>query len=258
MTKTRKTRAEFPVKFAAAGCLLALMSAALPVRAQQIQVDKNNRTIAITTSAEAEAEADTAVVHIGFIVYGKDETSAYASGSKASNAIIHALLRGAGIAADAIQSESQGIAPVQEYNNQNWTAEEKAERKFQVQQSWSVKTAAKDATKILDVGVQAGANNSGAIDWTVADEDALQAKAAGLALVRARQIAQQMAEGLKVELGELIYASNETPSRPVVPMMRMATAANGREMTTAGIAPLAISARKITRSATVYAVFAIQ
>ena len=256
MTKTRKTRAEFPVRFAAAGCLLALLSAALPLGAQQIEVNKNNRTIAITTSAEAEAEADTAVVHIGFIVYGKDETSAYANGSKSSNAIIHAL-HGAGIAADAIQSESQGIAPVQEYNNQNWTAEEKAERKFQVQQSWTVKTAAKDAAKILDIAVQAGANQSGQIDWSVADHDALQAKAAGLALIRARQIAQQMAEGLKVELGGLIYASNETPAVPI-PRMAFAAHAGGMAKAAPSIEPLAISARKITRSATVYAVFGIQ
>lgn len=244
------------MKFAAAGCLLALASVALPLRAQQIEVNKNNRTIAITTSADAEAEADAAVVHVGFILYGKDETSAYADGSRVSNAIIRAL-HGAGIAADAIQSENQGVAPVQEYNNQNWTAEEKAERKFQVQQSWSVKTAAKDASRVLDVAVQAGANQSGQIDWRVADEDALEAKAAGRALVRARQIAQQMAEGLKVELGGLIYASNETPAVPI-PRMAFAAQAAGMAKTAERIAPLAISARKITRSATVYAVFAIQ
>lgn len=248
---------EVPKNHAAALCLLALLSATPLLRAQQIEVSKSNRTIAVTTSAQAEAEADTAVVHIGFIAYGKDETTAYASGSKISNAVMHAL-QSAGVAADAIQSENQGISPVQPYNDQNWTAEEKAERKFQVQQSWTVKTGAKDAARMLDIAVQAGANQSGQIDWSVADRDALEAKAAGLALVRARLIAQQMADGLKVELGGLIYASNEPPARPVVPLMRMEAIHSKAEGNSSGISPLAISARRITQSATVYAVFAIQ
>jgi len=255
MAKTLKRVAEFPARLAFAVCL-ALVSAGLPLRAQQIEVNKNNRTIAITTSAESEAEADTAVVHIGFIAYGDDETTAYAAGSKASNAIMDAL-RSAGIAADAIQSADQSIAPVPPYNNQNWTEEEKAERKFQVQQSWTVKTAAKDAAKALDIAAQTGANQSGPIDWTVANDDALQAKAAGLALVRARQIAQQMAEGLHVALGGLIYASNEGPLSRVIPVAPMAMAMNGRTAKER-IEPLAIGTKKITRSATVYAVFAIQ
>ena len=123
-------------------------------------------------------------------------------------------LTSAGVAEGAIESESQSIAPVQQYGNQDWTPEEKVERKFQVQQSWTVKTAAKNASRTLDLAVKAGANQSGQIDWTVADEDALQAKAAGLALARAKQIAEQMARGLNTGLGPLIYASNEAPARP--------------------------------------------
>ena len=49
--------------------------------------------------------------------------------------------------------------------------------------------------------------------WSVADQDALQARAAKLALDRARQIAQQMASGLNATLGPLVYASNEAPAR---------------------------------------------
>ena len=157
-------------------------------------VSKDNRTIAVTTSADANADADTVTVQIGFIDYGADQDSAYALGSKTSNAIA-AALKAAGIPQDAIQSESQSITPVQQYGNQDWTPAEKAERKFQVQQSWSVKTAAGNGAKVLDVAVKAGANQSGQMTWSVADQDGLQAKAAKLALDRARQIAQQMAGG---------------------------------------------------------------
>lgn len=238
-----------------AACILVIGGAATSLAAQQIVVNKDNRTIAVTTSADATADADVATVHIGFLAYGSDQDAAYAEASKVSNAIIGALTA-SGVPKNAIESESQNIMPVQQFQGQDWTPEEKVQRKFQVQQSWTVKTAAKDAPKVLDLAVKAGADQSGQIDWSVADEDGLQAKAAASALVRAKQIAQQMAQGLNTTLGQLVYASNEAPMRPIEPIMRsMAVAPMAAK---AEVAPLSISARKVTRSATVYAVFAIQ
>jgi uncharacterized protein len=232
---------------------LLLSGSGLPLRAQQIVVNKDNRTMAVTASADATAEADTATVHIGFLSYGPTQDVAYAEGSRISNAI-HKALTDSGVPGEAIESESQSLAPVQQYGNQDWTPEEKVQRKFQVQQSWTVKTPAKNAAQVLDVAVKAGANQSGQIDWGVSDEDGLQAKAAALALARARQIAQQMAQGLNAALGPLVYASNEAPVRPIEPLARLHAAAP----MAAKVEPLAINARKVTRSATVYAVFAIQ
>jgi uncharacterized protein YggE len=237
--------------------LVLLAAVAMPSDAQQIVVSKDNRTIAVTTSADASAEADTVTVEIGFIQYGADQDSAYAAGSKTSNAIA-AALKAAGIPQEAIQSESQNIGPVQNYGgDQNWTPAEKAQRKFQVQQSWSVKTAAGNGARVLDVAIKAGANQSGQMTWSVQDEDGLQAKAAKLALDRARQIAQQMAGGLNASLGPLVYASNEAPSRGPQPLMRseamMAAAPMAQK-----VEPLSVSAHKVTASATVYAVFSIQ
>jgi hypothetical protein len=235
---------------------LLLAAVAVTSHAQQIVVSKDNRTIAVTTSADANAPADTVTVQIGFVAYGADQESAYAQGSKISNQIAAALKAG-GIPQDSIQSESQSISPVQQYTNQDWTPAEKAERKFQVQQSWGVKTSAADGSKVLDVAVKAGANQSGQMNWSVADQDALQAKAAKLALDRARQIAQQMAAGLSATLGPLVYASNEAPARGPQPLMRaqsmMAAAPAAKE-----VEPLSVSAPKVTASATVYAVFSIQ
>jgi uncharacterized protein len=239
--------------------ILLLAAVANPTHAQQIAVNKDNRTIAVTTSAEATADADTVTVQIGFIVYGADEDSAYAQGSKTSNAIATAL-KAAGIPQESIQSESQNIGPVQNYGgDQNWTPAEKAERKFQVQQGWSVKTAAPNGARVLDIAIKAGANQSGQMSWSVQDQDGLQAKAAKLALERARAIAQQMAGGLNATLGPLVYASNEAPAREPIMAMR---SGGGNFLAAAPqamkVAPLSINAHKVTASATVYAVFSIQ
>jgi uncharacterized protein YggE len=234
-----------------AGALLVHPLSA-PLIAQTVQVNPANRTIAITATDKVIVMADTATVHIGFIAYGPDSDTAYATGSRISNAIVKSLTT-AGIPNDAIESENQNVSPVQEYQIDKLTPAEKAQRKFQVVQSWTVRTPADDAAKILDIAVKAGANQSGQIDWSLKDENAPQAEAAAKALQRARTVAGEMAKGLNVRFGPLLFASNETQAEPPRPLMQaMAKSAM------AVPAPLAINPRRIEKSATVYAVFAIE
>jgi uncharacterized protein YggE len=192
-----------------AAAVLATASSQSQTVAQTIQVNKDNRTIAITATDKVIVMADTATVHIGFIAYGPDSDAAYATGSRISNVIVK-VLTAAGVPSDAIESENQYVSPVQEYQIDKLTPAEKAQRKFQVVQSWTVRTRADDAAKILDLAVKAGANQSGQIDWSLKDENTPQAEAAGKALQRARTVASEMARGLSVKLGALLYASNET------------------------------------------------
>lgn len=67
------------------------------------------------------------------------------------------------------------------------------------------------AAEVIRCAIAAGANKTGDIEWRLSDRKALQAKAAEAALVKARAVAEKMAEGLHVKLGPLIYASNQTP-----------------------------------------------
>jgi len=236
--------------------VLAMTLAALASTcgAQTIQVNKENRTIAITATDKVTVMADQATLHIGFIAYGPDSNTAYANGSRVSNAIVKALT-GAAIPKETIQSENQQVSPVQPYQLEKLTEAQKAQRQFQVTQSWTVKTAANDAAKMLDLAVKAGANQSGQIEWGFKDENAPDAEAAAKALKRARAQAEQMATSLNAKLGSLLYASNEVQSSGPRPMMRAMAAA---PMAMDKVEPLAINPREIERSATVYAVFAIE
>jgi uncharacterized protein len=221
---------------------------------QGITVSKDNRTIAITATDSVTAMADVATVHIGFVVYGVDHDSAYAAGSKVSNAIVGAL-KAASVPSDAIESENQNIAEVQPYQVDKLTDADKAKRKWVLTQSWNVRTNAADAARVLDIAVKAGANQSGQIVWSLKDENKPQADAAGKALQRARIVADEMARGLNVKLGPLIFASNTTQGEVVRPLMRaMAQAAPSAPLAQ----PLAINPRQIEKTATVYAVFAIE
>jgi len=228
---------------------------AVPALAQTIQVNKENRTIAITATDKVTAIADMATVHIGFVAYGPDSDAAYATGSRISNAIVKAL-KDSGVPADTIQSENQAVAPVQPYQVEKLTAAERAQRQFQVTQSWTVKTAADNAAKTLDLAVKAGANQSGQIDWGFKDENAPEAEAAAKALKRARAQAEQMAAGLNTKLGALLYASNEIQPNGPHPLIRAQMAPGAMAMEK--VQPLAINPREIEKIATVYAVFAIE
>lgn len=237
-----------------AALVAAVTLAVVPASAQTIQVNKGNRTIAVTATDKVTAMADTATVHVGFVDYGPDSASAYATGSRTSNAIMDALT-GAGIPKDAIESENQNVSPVPLYElvNEKIPEAERAKRQFQVTQSWTVRVPAADAAKTLDLAVKAGANQSGQIDWSMKDDNSMQAEAAAKALKHARAQAEQMAQSLNAKLGDLLYASNQVETAPVRPLMMQAMAKSAAEP-----APLAINPRQIEKTATVYAVFAIE
>jgi uncharacterized protein len=237
--------------------VLCVLLLAVPVMglAQKIEVNKGNRTIAVTVTDKATESADVATVHIGFKAYGPDSDSAYAAGSKISNAVIDALKK-ADVEDKAIQSQAQSVQQNYQFDDKE-TEAQRVQKRYVLSQSWTVKTAAADASKVLHIAVEAGANDSGQIDWDVKDHAALQAEAAAKALKHAQAIAEQMAKGLDTQLGSLLYASNQAPETPVIPrMMRMGALQAPGPLPPP--MPLALSPQVIEENATVYAVFAIE
>jgi uncharacterized protein len=244
-----------PMRLLRVGLLgLAAISIWSVADVQQIQINKENKTIAITTSGDAEALADTAVLTVGFHIYGKDQDGTYADASKASNAIMDAL-KSAGVANERVESTEQSLSPLGVNDEADKLRFGQGSR-FEFSQSWSVTLPAAAVANVLHVAITAGANDSGSIQWRLEKDDALEAEAAKKALEHARQIATQMAEGLGVKLGALVYASNQTPPRDRFVGSVNATMAIMTPKK--NLAPLAISPERITKSATVYAVFAIE
>ena len=225
-----------------------VLLATIPATAQQptqpqLKVDTSNRTLTVTATDSVSVEPDQAILHIGFVTQPGDAKSAYAEGTRASNAILSALKQ-AGVPENSIRSESQ-------YLDRDWTTKL---RKYTLHQDWTVKVAPERAAEILDAAINAGATSSGQIEWTVKDEKALEAQALDKAAARARANADVLAKGMGVRLGSLLYVSNQmsAPSFPrPMPMMAMKAAQAAPE-------PLAIEPHQVSREATVYAVFAIE
>lgn len=226
----------------------ALLFALIPAVAQQptepqLRVDGTNRTLTVTATESVSVEPDEAILHIGFVTQPQDAKSAYAEGTRASNAII-ATLKQAGVPEASIRSESQ-------YLDRDWSTKL---RKYTLHQDWAVKVAPERAAEILDAAVTAGATSSGQIEWTVKDEKALEAEALDKAAARARANAEVLAKGMGVRLGTLVYVSNQMSSPPSprpIPMMANKTAESAPQ-------PLAIEPHQVSREAAVYAIFAIE
>lgn len=224
----------------------ALLLATIPAVAQQptqpqLNVSSTNRTLTVTATDNVTVEPDLAILHIGFVTQPQDAKSAYAEGSRASNAII-AALKQAAVPESAIRSESQFL-------DRDWTTKL---RKYTLHQQWTVKVSPERAAEVLDIAVTAGATSSGQIDWTVKDEKALETEALDKAASRAKSDAEVLAKGMGVRLGSLIYVSNQVSS-PQFPRPMMAMA-----MKNADAQPLAIEPHQVSREASVYAVFAIE
>ncbi len=211
----------------------------------QMKVDSSNRTLTISATDSVSVEPDLAVLHVGFATQPADAKSAYADGARTSNAIM-AAVKQAGVTETAIRSESQYLD--RDYTNPK-------QLKYVLRQQWTVKVSPDRAAEVLDAAVNAGANSSGQIDWTVKDEKALEAQALDKTASRARENAEVLAKGMGVKLGSLIYVSNQmsSPSFPrPMPMMAMKMNAEAAPQ------PLAIEPHQVAREATVYAVYAIE
>jgi uncharacterized protein YggE len=242
-------------------CMAIGITAAGMASAQTIQINRENKTIAISTTDEATATADIAAITIGFEIFGPDSLTVTTEGGKVSHAIMEALHK-AGVEDKAIESAAQGVERNTEFSDKD-TLEQRAKRQFTLNQSWEISVTPQSAAEVIRIAIAAGANKSGVIDWRLADRKTLQAKAAGNALVKAREVAARMAEGLNVKLGALIYASNETPTaRFFVNQMRDKNESPASPMVVPPPPPpppsLEIRPQTIREEATVYAVFAIE
>jgi len=241
----------------------SLAACTLCANAQTIQINQQNKTIAINTTDEATAIADIAAITIGFEIFKPDAESATAEAGKLSHAIVDALHK-AGVNDKNIESRNQYVSRNQQFDGRE-DAAQRAQRQFRAEQSWQVTVNPEDAAAVLRLAMDAGANQSGNIEWQLSNRKGLQAQAATNALVKARAVADQMAQGLGIKLGALIYASNEAPDIHInFPVPKRGGVGYGMGGGIGGgvyaqkVQILEIRPQTIREEATVYAVFAIE
>lgn len=88
------------------GLFLLVLGGASSYLSAQCNTCPERRTISITGTGKVTADADLAIVRVGYKLYGADAKIAYASATATSNAIMKALTD-SGVPKDAIESTSQ-------------------------------------------------------------------------------------------------------------------------------------------------------
>ena len=226
----------------------------LPAFSQQIQVNRQNKTIAITADESVSVDPELATVTVGYQNYAPTKDAAYGENKRVSNQVTTALLN-SGVPKSALETESVRLERTE--RDEKWTNEEKKERQFQATQTWTIHVSSDKAQAVVDIALGAGANVLEALDWNVSEPKALQAKAGAAALSKAKAVAEQMAKGLNAKLGDLVFASNRVP---IAGHTALETASAVVLVPPPPPPPpqLVLYPKKVKADATVYAVFAIE
>jgi len=233
---------------------LFALSATL-IFSQDIQVNRQNKTIAVTADQSVTVDPELAILAIGYHNYASTEDLAFQDNVRRADVIVKAVLA-AGVPKDNIETEKLHLGRTE--IDDKWTPDMKKERQFEARQSWNITLPVSEAQGIVNMAVKSGANEVEDVNWDVSDPVALQAKASGAALAKAREIADQMAKGLGTKLGELVYASNRAPILRAFRNIVLNTESASVSRVVEEKPQLTLFPQKVKSEATVYAVFAIE
>jgi uncharacterized protein len=195
-------------KFPFAGVVLALLACSTTGNAQSVQVNQQNRTIEIAATGSIEVTADRVTITVGYHNYAPTHDAAFAENARIGATILKAW-KDAGVLEKEIATNSLSSRITDQDDLKGVAPAERKERQFEANQSWKLTEKTDVAERILDIAVDAGANEVEAPEWSLADSDAAEVQAYGSALEKARGIADQMAKSFGTKTGALLYASNE-------------------------------------------------
>jgi uncharacterized protein YggE len=232
--------------------LILLMSAALPVFAQDSQRSVIPDTIYVGADGKFEAEPDTAVVQFNIGAQETELKDAYARAQRAAEQIRQAL-RSNGIDPKQAEISSFQVSPVYDWKN--------PKRKliaYRVSSNITVKV--KDFSKVGPLAEQFAnmdVTENQSISYTLENTEGAKAKAVDDAFRKAKSNALVVAQAGGRQLGNLVYASVDTSEMPIIrPMAMRAMAGVAADKMAAPTEEF--SAQKITVTAHVNALFGLK
>jgi hypothetical protein len=186
-----------------------LLFGTLVVNAQDTGTQLMN-TISVVGTGTATGAPDMATINIGVERVNTDISSAYGEVNDAVGSVIQSL-QDAGIAQEDIRTQNLNIfteqMPTQENNNQ-----------VNYRVTNQVHVTVRDISQldtIIDTAVNAGANSLYGLNMSLSDSAALEQTARTDALEQAQSRAQQIADHLGVQLGDVVMVSEGAFASPL-------------------------------------------
>ncbi len=177
----------------------------LAIAAQTRPISSDRKTVEISATEKIQAIAEIATVKLGYQNQAPTKDAAYAENTRTANKIVQALLE-AGVPKASIETETLSL----EQDQNRYSARPEQPRTYTATQQWLIHCTASEAQKIVDIAVEAGANQIENVEWSVADPKQLEAKAYAAAIKRERELAEQTASQTGLKLGEIISVVNST------------------------------------------------
>lgn len=186
------------------------------------------RSITVQGQGTASAKPDLVTLSLGVQTTGKTAMEALALNSEQMGGVIHAI-QAAGIEEKNIQTSGISLYPVYEDRSLVQPGEQREIVGYRASNSVSVTVYDIDkAGSVLDVAIDAGANQVGGVNFGLSDTDAVVTNALIDAVENARAKAQTIADTLGVKLGAALVVNEEYIDRPQRVFLESAEAAFDR------------------------------
>lgn len=205
--------------------------------------DEQPKGITVTATGEVKAKPDIAYVTLGVITQSAEAATAAEENANKTTAVIAALSE-AGIRQPDIETTGYSVSPVMDYRKSPAVT-------VGYNVSNQVRITIRDLTRIgslIDIAINAGANNVQNVVFSVENDSTIQRKALTEAVFQAQIKARTMAEAAGVKLGKVIAISE---AGGYIPRPMLATAAKMESATTP------IIPGELTATASVTIVYAI-
>lgn len=172
--------------------------------------DEQPRQLNISGTGEVYLVPDIAYVYIGTRSEAAEVGDALSENNKQAQNIANVLID-LGVDQKDIQTTAFNVYPVQNYSPEG----EPMETRFVVENTVFIKVRELQRLgELLDVVVRNGANQINGISFNVEDREQAEADARRLAVIDAKQKAEELAESAGVSLGELVNLSAYSYGNP--------------------------------------------
>lgn len=158
-----------------AASMVVMLFCSMASKAQSVQVNQQNRTIEIAANSSIEVTADRVTITVGYHNYGPTHDAAFSENARVAARILKAW-KVAGVPEKEIATNALISHPTGEDDLKDMTPAERKEKQYEVNQSWKITQPVDVAAKLLDIAVDAGANDVGDPQWILADPDAAEAR----------------------------------------------------------------------------------
>jgi uncharacterized protein YggE len=183
-------------------------------------------TINVSGNGQAMGTPDIAFVQLGVDVTNPDVGQAIAEANRTMDSVRQALID-AGIPEENLQTTNFSVSAQQLPVPEEPTGQQ-PERTYRVQNILRVKVEQiESVSDVIDAGLGAGANSVYNLSFDIDDPTALQDEARAAAIEDARNRAQQLADGLGVQVGPPVQVSESFGGQPQVERVAMDAAAAG-------------------------------